>query len=34
VAQIYLLTIHGKSERADIDRMTLRRIAARLELLK
>lgn len=31
--QIYLLTMYGKSERADIDRATLRRIAAKLELL-
>lgn len=33
-AQIYLLTIYGKSERSDIDRETLRRIANRLELLE
>lgn len=33
-AQIYLLTIYGKSERADIDRVTLRRIASKLELLE
>ena len=33
-AQIYLLTIYAKSERSDIDRETLRRIAARLELLQ
>lgn len=31
--QIYLLTMYGKSERADIDRATLKRIAARLEML-
>lgn len=31
--QIYLLTLYGKSEMADIDRATLRRIAAKLELL-
>jgi mRNA-degrading endonuclease RelE of RelBE toxin-antitoxin system len=31
--QIYLLTLYGKSERADIDRATLKRIGARLELL-
>jgi mRNA-degrading endonuclease RelE of RelBE toxin-antitoxin system len=31
--QIYLLTMYGKSERADIDRATLKRIAAKLELL-
>lgn len=31
--QIYLLTICGKSERDDIDRTTLRRIATKLELL-
>lgn len=33
-AQIYLLTIYGKSEQADIDKATLRRIAGKLELLK
>jgi mRNA-degrading endonuclease RelE of RelBE toxin-antitoxin system len=33
-AQIYLLTIYGKSERSEIDEATLHRIAARLELLK
>jgi mRNA-degrading endonuclease RelE of RelBE toxin-antitoxin system len=33
-AQIYLLTIYGKSERSDIDRETLRRIAGKLELLR
>ncbi len=33
-AQIYLLTIYGKSERADIDRRTLQRIAGKLELLE
>ncbi|HLB17269.1 MAG TPA: hypothetical protein VJM14_20275 [Burkholderiales bacterium] len=32
--QIYLLTIYGKSERSDIDRETLRRIAGKLELLR
>lgn len=31
--QIYLLTMYGKSERTDIDRATLKRIAAKLELL-
>jgi mRNA-degrading endonuclease RelE of RelBE toxin-antitoxin system len=31
--RIYLLTMYGKSERADIDRATLKRIAAKLELL-
>lgn len=31
--RIYLLTMYGKSERADIDRPTLKRIAAKLELL-
>jgi mRNA-degrading endonuclease RelE of RelBE toxin-antitoxin system len=31
--QIYLLTMYGKSERADINRATLKRIAARLEML-
>jgi mRNA-degrading endonuclease RelE of RelBE toxin-antitoxin system len=34
VAQIYLLAVYGKSERADIDRATLRRIGGKLELLK
>ena len=33
-ARIYLLTIYGKSERSDIDRETLRRIAGKLELLE
>lgn len=33
-AQIYLLTIYGKSEQADIDKATLRRIVGKLELLK
>ncbi len=33
-SQIYLLTLYGKSERADIDRETLRRIASKLELVK
>ncbi|HKC42771.1 MAG TPA: hypothetical protein VKC64_03020 [Burkholderiales bacterium] len=33
-AQIYLLTIYRKSERSDIDRETLRRIAGKLELLE
>jgi hypothetical protein len=33
-AQIYLLTIYAKSERSDIDRATLRRIADKLELLE
>ena len=33
-AQIDLLTIYGKSERSDIDRETLRRIAGKLELLE
>ena len=33
-AQIYLMTIYGKSERSDIDRETLRRIAKKLELLE
>jgi hypothetical protein len=33
-AQIYLMTIYGKSERSDIDRETLRRIANKLELLE
>ena len=32
--QIYLLTIFGKSARADIDRRTLGQIARKLELLK
>jgi hypothetical protein len=32
-AQIYLLTLYAKSEQSDIDRETLRRIAAKLELL-
>ena len=31
--QIYLLTLYGKSERGDIDRATLQRIATKLELL-
>lgn len=31
--QIYLLTMYGKRERADIDRATLKRIAAKLELI-
>jgi mRNA-degrading endonuclease RelE of RelBE toxin-antitoxin system len=31
--QIYLLTMYGKSERADIDRASLKRIATRLEML-
>lgn len=31
---IYLLTLYGKSERADIDAATLKRIAKQLELLK
>jgi hypothetical protein len=34
VAQIYLLTLYAKSEQADIDKETLRRIAAKLELLE
>jgi hypothetical protein len=34
VAQIYLLTLYAKSEQSDIDKETLRRIAARLELLQ
>lgn len=33
-AQIYLLTIYGKGERADLDQETLRRIAGKLELLR
>jgi mRNA-degrading endonuclease RelE of RelBE toxin-antitoxin system len=33
-AQIYLLTVYGKSERSDIDQATLRQIAGKLELLK
>lgn len=33
-AQIYLLTIYGKSERSDLDRRTLQRIAGKLELLE
>ena len=33
-AQIYLLTIYGKSDRSGIDRETLRRIAGKLELLE
>jgi hypothetical protein len=33
-SQIYLLTLYGKSERADIDRETLRRIVNKLELVK
>lgn len=33
-AQIYLLTLYAKSEQSDIDNETLRRIAARLELLQ
>lgn len=33
-AHIYLLTIYAKSERSDIDKATLRRIAGKLELLK
>lgn len=32
-SHIYLLTMYGKSERADIDRTTLKRIAAKLELI-
>jgi len=32
-AHVYLLTIYGKSERADIDRAMLKRIAAKLELI-
>ncbi len=32
-SHVYLLTIYGKSERADIDRATLKRIAAKLELI-
>lgn len=31
--QIYLLTMYGKSERTDIDRAALKRIAAKLEML-
>lgn len=31
--RIYLLTMYGKSERADIDRATLKKIAAKLEFL-
>lgn len=31
--QIYMLTLYGKNERGDIDRETLRKIAAKLELL-
>lgn len=31
---IYLLTLYGKSERANIDVTTLKRIAKQLELLK
>lgn len=31
--QIYLLTMYGKSEKTDIDRATLKRIAAKLEML-
>jgi hypothetical protein len=33
-SQIYLLTIYRKSEQADIDKATLRRIAGKLEFLK
>lgn len=33
-AQIYLLTIYAKSERSDIDKVTLRRIADKLDLLE
>jgi hypothetical protein len=32
VAQIYLPTLYAKSEQADIDKETLRRIAEKLEL--
>lgn len=32
-AHIYLLTIYGKSAQVDIDRATLKRIAAKLELI-
>lgn len=32
-AHVYLLTLYGKSERADIDRATLKRIAAKLEFI-
>ena len=32
-SHVYLLTIYGKSERADIDRAILKRIAAKLELI-
>jgi hypothetical protein len=30
---VYLLTLYGKSEQADIDRATLKRIADKLELI-
>jgi hypothetical protein len=32
-SHVYLLTLYGKSERADIDRATLKRIAAKLEFI-
>jgi hypothetical protein len=32
-SHVYLLTLYGKSERADIDRATLKRIAGKLEFI-
>lgn len=33
-SHVYLLTLYGKSERADIDRATLKRIAGKLEFIE